>query len=212
MTTEPHFPHAPATRHGRSATSSRVRQPSNGLGIAGFVVGLIGLAVAAIPLIGIVASPLVVAGLVLSIMGLSKVKKSLANNKGMAIAGIVLSSIGIVLCVAWLLFTTVLAGTISGSLNLPAVSGDKHQVEFVVTSTGGATVRYGSPNDQRTEVAPASTDAWRTQGSYNGSSVKLTLTADAKTSGVISCSIVVDGKKLADESGSTIALCTANID
>jgi hypothetical protein len=75
-------------------------------------------------------------------------------------------------------------------------------------------VRYGSLNDQRTENAPASTDAWQGQASYNNGSYLLTLTADTRNATVsneIRCAILVDGKKVAENSGTTIALCTANV-
>ncbi|MEC3982275.1 DUF4190 domain-containing protein [Amycolatopsis sp. H20-H5] len=212
MPTEPHFPLPPAARHGRTAMSSRPPQPKNGLGTAGFIVGLVGLVVAVLPLLGIVGSPLVIIGLVLSLLGLKKVRKGLANNKGMAITGIVLSMIGILVCAGWLVFTFFIADKLGGgALHLPALPGDKHQVEFMVTSSGGATVRYGSFSDQRTETAPASTDAWRAEASYNSGSYVLSLTADSRNTGTISCSILVDGKSVADNSGSTIALCTANL-
>ena len=63
-------------------------------------------------------------------------------------------------------------------------------------------------------MAPASTDPWHGEASYNNGSYLLTLTADTRNSNVnnqISCSILVDGNKVADNSGTTIALCTANV-
>jgi hypothetical protein len=75
-------------------------------------------------------------------------------------------------------------------------------------------VRYGSLSDQRTENAPASTDAWEGKASYNNGSYLLTLTADTRNSNTdndINCAILVDGKKVAENSGTTIALCTANV-
>lgn len=72
----------------------------NGIGTAGFVVGLIGLIFSPIPLIGVVAWPLVIVGLVLSIVGFNRARKG-APNKGLSIAGIVCSAIGLLLCIMW---------------------------------------------------------------------------------------------------------------
>jgi hypothetical protein len=49
---------------------SQGQPPRNGLGTAGFVLGLVGLLLSFIPLIGVVAWPLVILGLVLSIVGI----------------------------------------------------------------------------------------------------------------------------------------------
>src|SRR5258705_8300380 len=48
--------------------------PRNGLGTAGFVLGLIGLIFSPIPLIGVVAWPLVILGLIFVLLGFSHVR------------------------------------------------------------------------------------------------------------------------------------------
>lgn len=75
-------------------------QRRNGLGTAGFVVGLVGLIFSPIPLIGVIAWPLVIVGLVLSIIGLRRARGG-AGNKGLSVAGIVCSAVGLVLCLLW---------------------------------------------------------------------------------------------------------------
>ncbi|WP_246843099.1 hypothetical protein [Allokutzneria sp. NRRL B-24872] len=77
-------------------------QQQNGLGTAGFVVGLIGLVFSFIPIIGVVAWPLVIIGAVLSGVGLSKAMSGAASNKGLAIAGLVCSIVGLIMCFAYL--------------------------------------------------------------------------------------------------------------
>lgn len=79
---------------------SAPRLTKNGIGTAGFVVGLIGLIFAPVPLIGVIAWPLVIVGLVLSVIGLNRARKG-APNKGLSIAGIVCSAIGLLLCIMW---------------------------------------------------------------------------------------------------------------
>jgi hypothetical protein len=76
-------------------------QPQNGLGVAGFVCGLIGLVFSIIPIIGIIAWPLVIIGIVLSGVGLSYVNNGRANNKGLAIAGLSVSIVGLFICILW---------------------------------------------------------------------------------------------------------------
>jgi hypothetical protein len=76
-------------------------QPQNGLGVAGFVCGLIGLIFSFVPIIGIIAWPLVIIGVVLSGVGLSYASNGRANNKGMAVAGLVVSLIGLFVCILW---------------------------------------------------------------------------------------------------------------
>jgi hypothetical protein len=221
MMTDPQYPPATA-RHGRPAppvTATERRQAANArrgrniLAIVGLVLGVAALAVTFVPGIEFVAWPLAGIGLVLAIIGLVQVKKGTVGDRGLAITATVVSVVALLSAAGMLLYSTVFSTGETG-LHMPAVSGDKHSVVFQVTSAGGATVRFGSLSDQRTENAPASTDAWQGQASYNNGSYLLTLTADTRNSSlqnVISCAITVDGKKVAENSGTTIALCTANV-
>ncbi|MEU0792294.1 DUF4190 domain-containing protein [Amycolatopsis sp. NPDC005961] len=221
MMTDPQYPPPTAARHGRPAppvTATERRQANakpgrNLLAIAGLVLGVAALVVTFVPDIGFVAWPLGGIGLVLAVVGLVQVKKGTTGDRGLAITATVVSVAALLTTGGMLLYSTFLGGGDAG-LHLPSVAGDKHTVTFQVTSAGGATVRYGSLSDQRTENAPASTDAWEGQASYNNGSYLLTLTADTRNSQLnneIACAILVDGKKVAENSGTTIALCTANV-
>src|SRR6266516_4242220 len=77
------------------------RPPENGLGTTGFVLGLLGLLFSPIPLIGVIAWPLVILGLVFASIGVGKANKGTASNRGLAIAGVVLSIIGLAICIVW---------------------------------------------------------------------------------------------------------------
>lgn len=83
--------------------------PSSGLGVAGFVVGLLGLT-----LCGMLVSPI---GLVLSILGMRETSPAAASPKGgrgLTIAGLVLSIIGTVsllLFIALVIVSTALGGS-----------------------------------------------------------------------------------------------------
>jgi hypothetical protein len=192
-----------------------VMPPKNGLGTAGFVLGLVGLLLSFIPLIGVVAWPLVILGLVFSILGLVRANKGVATNKGMSIAGLVLSAIGLVVCIAWLAFAGAAVSAINNDkLHYPPASGDAHTVEFVVTSSTGANVQYGSISDERQEVSPGGTTAWDKKASFASGTYLLSLTATSTTvtaDSTVSCSVLVDGKKVAENTGPGLALCTANV-
>jgi hypothetical protein len=220
MMTDPQYPPATA-RHSRPAppvTATERRQAiakrsRNTLAIVALVLGVAAIGVTFVPDVGFVAWPLGGLALVLAIAGLIQVKKGTSGDRGMAITATAVAAAALLTSAGMLLYSTFLSGGDSG-LHMPAVAGDKHAVTFQVTSAGGATVRFGSLSDQRTENSPASTDAWQGQASYNSGSYLLTLTADTRNADVkneIRCAILVDGKKVAENTGTTIALCTANV-
>ena len=102
------------------APPSYQQPPRNGLGTAGFVLGLIGLIFSPIPFVGVIAWPLVIVGLILSLLGLAKARKGEATNKGLAVAGIVLSAIGLVICIVWVAaFGKVVADTANSLPSVP---------------------------------------------------------------------------------------------
>ncbi|MFE0023693.1 DUF4190 domain-containing protein [Amycolatopsis sp. NPDC059021] len=222
MITEPPYPRSTA-RHGRgedpiAATqrrrASKVKPRRNVLGVIGLVCGVAALGVAFLPVVDLAAWPLSAGGLVLSIVGVVQARRGTVGDRGVAVTGVVVGVVAILATAGWLVYRAFFSGGTEAGLHMPAVNGDKHVVGFVVTANGGANVRYGSLNTQRTETAPSSTDAWRQQASYNSGAYLLTLTADSPNGSVnnqISCSITVDGKKVAENTGTTIALCTANV-
>jgi hypothetical protein len=75
--------------------------PQNGFGTAGFVLGLLGLLFSFIPLIGIIAWPLVLLGIIFAGLGLSRARHGRATNKGLSIAGLVCSLIGLLVCIIY---------------------------------------------------------------------------------------------------------------
>ncbi|CAM00902.1 hypothetical protein A8924_1980 [Saccharopolyspora erythraea NRRL 2338] len=73
--------------------------PRNGFGITSAVLGTVGLVFAFIPFVGVIAWPLVLVGLVFGVLGLLRVAKGRADNRGTALTGTVLCVIGLLLCV-----------------------------------------------------------------------------------------------------------------
>ncbi|WP_345379739.1 hypothetical protein [Pseudonocardia yuanmonensis] len=97
-------------------------QPRNGLGTAGFVLGLLALLFAWIPFVGVIGWPLSVLGLILSGFGLQRVTTGRADNKGLSVAGLALSAIALLVCVLWATAfasavseTSASSGTVSGA-------------------------------------------------------------------------------------------------
>ncbi|HVV12476.1 hypothetical protein [Amycolatopsis sp.] len=74
-----------------------IPQPRNGLGTAGFVLGLVSIVFSVLPLyLWALAYPLGTIGLVLASVGVSYARRRVATNGGLATAGVVLSSISLV--------------------------------------------------------------------------------------------------------------------
>jgi hypothetical protein len=95
------------------------RPPQNGLGTAGFVLGLIGLLFSFIPVIGVIAWPLVLLGLVLAGIGLSRARAGRATNKGLTIAGLVCASLGLLMCV---LYTAAFSSAVATAPTAPPLA------------------------------------------------------------------------------------------
>jgi hypothetical protein len=68
-----------------------VARPSNGLGTAGFVLGLVGLLFSITVILFFIGMPLGFIGLILGGVGTYQAVKGRATNRGLAIAGVVLS-------------------------------------------------------------------------------------------------------------------------
>ncbi|WP_233573859.1 hypothetical protein [Amycolatopsis panacis] len=184
------------------------------LGVLSVVCGLAAAGVAFLHEQGYFAWLLAGIGLVAGIAGVVLAVRGRMRGRGIASIGVVVSVLAALLYGAILLYPSAFGISRSSELHIPPVTKDAHSVDFVVTSAGGAIVRYGTLDSQRTDAAPASTDQWHGRASYDGGTPTLTLTADTTNAGVtneIRCAIVVDGKTVAQNSGTTIALCTANV-
>lgn len=101
-------------------------EPRNGLGTAGFVCGLVGLALAWIPIIGIVAWPLVLVGLTLSIIGVNRARQRIATNHGIAVAGIACSALGLLICFT---YASLFVSSVSDSSSVPSASSSGSSVD-----------------------------------------------------------------------------------
>ena len=108
---------------------------SNGLAVAGFVLGLLGLLSSWIPVLSVVGILMGVIGAVLAGVGLSKASKVNAG-KGLAIAGIVLGALGVIIAI---LINVVFVGAVDNAIDEAVESG--------VTSPGSGQSGGDAPGD-----------------------------------------------------------------
>lgn len=87
-----------------------IAPPASGLAIASLVLGITGLLFSWIPLIGIIAWPMVIVGLVLGFIAMPTINRGERSGFGLAIAGLITSGVGLLICAAYLLFFGLLAG------------------------------------------------------------------------------------------------------
>ena len=99
-----------------------VRQPQNGLGVAALVLSILGIA-GCIPFIGGIL------GIVFGILGMKNADRSIATNKGMAKAGLIIGIVGLGLWVlvgiVWLAVVVVLLANEphNGTYAIPSPTG-----------------------------------------------------------------------------------------
>ncbi|MFD6069124.1 DUF4190 domain-containing protein [Amycolatopsis lurida] len=179
--------------------------PRNGIGVTGFVLGLVGLVFSPIPFVGVIAWPLVILGLIFSIIGLIRVKNGKASNKGLSITGIALSALGLVVCVVWIFVFNAAVNEVNNELNRTAkvsyeVTGDAANVEVI----------YGEVLNPATETVPAL--PWNKEvenkGVYKGGTLTVTT---GETGGSVTCKITVDGAVVSTKTASgefAMAACT----
>lgn len=112
----------------------------NGFGTTALVLGIVGVVFSFIPIVGMVAWPMVILGLIFGILGIRRVGKGVATNKGAAIAGTVLSAIGLVICVVWA------AAFGSAAESLPAAPTSPSFTSLPTAQTGAGTTVPALPD------------------------------------------------------------------
>lgn len=179
------------------------QRPGNGFGVAALVVGIIALLLAWIPVINIGAIVLGVIAVILGILGL---RKKFAG-RGMSIAGIVLGALAIIGSVIVLIATAAFVGLVEEEIQ--RTEGQEFSVEYIATvDQGEAQVSYGSAGGSSTESI---TGEWNEETTVTGFNLlSVTVTGDA-TAGEqqLGCEIRVNGETVAEESGTSLAACSA---
>jgi hypothetical protein len=167
-------------------------RPSNGLGTSGFVVGLIGLVFSFLPIIGVIAWPLVILGIIFCAVGIRRVNRGAATNKGVAIAGLVLSLIGLLMCVLWVAAFGKAADDVREEANRQATI--VYEVSGTATNVVITYSTFGDGVSVNSETAPSL--PWTKQVDVTGlvKGGQLTVSTGAG-GGEVTCKVVVDGKE-----------------
>lgn len=108
--------------------------PRNGIGLAALIVGIVSLLAGIIPFVGFIG----IAAVVLGIIGLSRVRKRIATNRGMALAGVILGALAIIAAILWVIATVFFAQRFAPALE-ECSSLDPSSVEYqqcVVDNSG----------------------------------------------------------------------------
>ncbi|WP_020664323.1 DUF4190 domain-containing protein [Amycolatopsis benzoatilytica] len=183
--------------------------PKNGLGTAGFVLGLVGLIFSFIPIIGVVAWPLVILGIVFSAIGFARARSGKATNQGLSIAGLVLSVIGLIIAIVWATVVTKAVNDVNNEANRTVT------VHYEVTGTAtDASITYTTLGDngmstsqEQPKTLPWSKDL-STKGLFKGGTLTVSTGANG---GDVTCKVVVDGKETKTSKASG-AYATASCD
>jgi hypothetical protein len=185
-TIPPALPEQPQVHHVQLVEDKR----KNGLGVAALVVGIVAAVFSIIPVVGMVAFFL---GPVAIILGLIAI--FLKNRKkGTAIAGLILGVVSLV--VAGMMTAAVSAGVkaVDDSLNA------EHTVEYIVTTSGPASVSYWTAGGTSTEDITAEWKKSITSKDFNFTS--LTVIGDySNKAGAVTCEILIDGKSAGQNTG-----------
>jgi hypothetical protein len=195
-------------------------QHKNGLGTAGFVLGLVGLVFAVVPIIGVIAWPLTILGLIFGVIGLTRANRGQAGTKGMAITGVVLSAVGLVSCVIWTAAfgkaVTDAAGNVPAPAAPPSVQSSgapagRHTVVLEVTTAAKSNLLWTSgsrttspevlePGKTWSRTLSTDTLAW--------TSVSVSPVSYEPGGKDNTCKITVDGKTASEQANGVAALCT----
>jgi hypothetical protein len=112
--------------------------PKNGMGTAALVLGILAIVLAFIPILGFASWPLSILGIIFGLVGVRRVGKQRATNKGVAVSGFVLSIIGFVLVI---ISTVIYVGALNaGVQSINDSLNAEHHVAYKVTTTDGGAV------------------------------------------------------------------------
>lgn len=192
--------------------------PSNGLGTTALVLGVLAILLAFVPILGFVSYPLAILGIVFGLVGLRRVSRHVATNRGVALAGLITSVLGFVLVIiSTVLYVEAINAGVQGVNNsLNAV----HNITYTASSTSGrpVTVTYTQGNNgsgSQTQVK----SPWSVDTTVTGSVAVLSATSGFDINGGqdgVTCSIVDrdTGKTLVTnsvpESGGASVTCSVS--
>lgn len=194
--------------------------PSNGLGTTALVLGILAILLAFVPILGFISYPLAILGIVFGLVGLRRVSRRTATNRGVALAGLITSVLGFVLVIV---STIAYVGAIHAGVqgvndSLNAV----HNVTYKASSTSGRPVilTYTQGNNGSGSQTQAKSP-WSVDTTVTGSDAVITVSSSIDISSPgkqdgVSCSIIDKdtGKTLVTNSvpasGGASVTCTAS--
>lgn len=187
------------TQYAPNQPQQTAAKPSNGLGLAGFVLGLVGLVLSFIPFVGVVAWPLVILGIIFSAIGISKAVKGRATNKGLAISGLVVSVIGLVICILWAVVWGAAVDEVNDELNAEVkityeVTGDATNVSVTYTTFSGD--NNVAPTEETVATLPWTKEVTAKDIIKEGGTV---IATTGEQGGNLTCRLLIDGKEIATE-------------
>jgi membrane-bound ClpP family serine protease len=189
--------------------------PRSRRGVLALVLGIVALVLAFVPFASYGAWLVGIAAIVLGILALVRP----ASRKGPGIAGIVLGALAVIASLVMSIVYTVLfaiaattaaaSGYASQSAGAPVGgSGTAHRVVYAVTGSGRAsaiayyTVSGGQSGQTTLSDQPLPWSKTVTvRGTLTSASSVLTVVGQNAGSGTIACSITLDGKVVAEQSG-----------
>ncbi|MDI3387262.1 DUF4190 domain-containing protein [Streptomyces sp. B-S-A8] len=151
MTTPSHHP-GPPSPWDQPPYPGPPPQPQNGLGIAALVLGIIGAVLFFTVWGGVILGVL---ALIFGLIGLSKARKGMATNKGVALSGTVLGGVAIVLSVVWLVVVVLAVQKVSDELEKEA---DRVASADPGTSDGGSGTGGSAGGEDTGEPGAAGSD------------------------------------------------------
>lgn len=191
-------PEQPQVHHVKLVEDKR----KNGLGVAALVVGIVAAVFSMIPLIGMVAFFLGPVAIILGVIAFFLKNR----KKGMAITGVILGVVSLVVA------GMVTAGVSAAAKSIDESINAEHTVEYVVTTSGPATVSYWTPGGSSQEDITADWKKSITSKEFNITSLTVSGSYSDKA-GAVSCEILIDGKSAGKNTGSGAgahALCSGN--
>ena len=108
------------------------------MGTAGLVLGILAILLAFVPILGFAAYPLAVLGIVFGLVGLRRVGSGAADNRGVTVAGVVTSVLGLVLVIV---STVLYVGAINaGVQGVNRSLNAAHNITYRASSSTGGKV------------------------------------------------------------------------
>lgn len=107
----------------------------NGMGTAALTLGIVGLVVGLVPIVGFAGFVCAILGVIFGAIGISRSGRGLASNKGVAIAGTIISAIAIVVSLAIFAAFVGAVGEATGPATVRSSTGSAVQAPAIATGT-----------------------------------------------------------------------------